>query len=187
MPTDSAEQTVEVQAPIKDVLATIRDVESQVEWIPEILEAEVLEVYDDGLPATARFKASATVGTDEYITVTEIADLVLSVNVGAYAIEMANPRHEHEWRVWEELPLPEDKVLIPGVIAHTTNVVEHPELIAERIVRLANVVGRERVLAGTDCGFTQGPYVRRVHPTIMWAKLRSLVEGAQLASTKLWP
>ena len=117
----------------------------------------------------------------------EIADLVLSVNVGAYAIEMANPRHEHEWRVWEELPLPEDKVLIPGVIAHTTNVVEHPELIAERIVRLANVVGRERVLAGTDCGFAQGPYVRRVHPTIMWAKLRSLVEGAQLASTKLWP
>lgn len=117
----------------------------------------------------------------------EIADLVLSVNVGAYAIEMANPRHEHEWRVWEDLPLPDDKVLIPGVIAHTTNVVEHPELVAERITRLANVVGRERVLAGTDCGFAQGPYVRRVHPTIMWAKLRSLVEGAQLASAKLWP
>jgi 5-methyltetrahydropteroyltriglutamate--homocysteine methyltransferase len=116
----------------------------------------------------------------------EIADLVLSVNVGAYAIEMANPRHEHEWRVWEELALPDEKVLIPGVIAHTTNVVEHPELVAERLVRLANVVGRERVLAGTDCGFAQGPYVRRVHPTIMWAKLRSLVEGAHLASQQLW-
>jgi 5-methyltetrahydropteroyltriglutamate--homocysteine methyltransferase len=116
----------------------------------------------------------------------EIADLVLSVNVGAYAIEMANPRHEHEWRVWERVSLPDDKVLIPGVIAHTTNVVEHPELIAQRIVRLAGLVGRERVIAGTDCGFAQGPYVRRVHPTIMWAKLDALVQGARLASAELW-
>jgi 5-methyltetrahydropteroyltriglutamate--homocysteine methyltransferase len=116
----------------------------------------------------------------------EIADLVLAVNVGAYAIEMANPRHEHEWRVWEEIDLPDDKVLIPGVIAHTTNVVEHPELVADRLVRLANVVGRERVLAGTDCGFAQGPFVRRVHPTIMWAKLAALVDGAELASRRLW-
>jgi 5-methyltetrahydropteroyltriglutamate--homocysteine methyltransferase len=111
---------------------------------------------------------------------------VLAVNVGAYAIEMANPRHEHEWRVWEELELPDDKVLIPGVIAHTTNVVEHPELVADRLVRLAGVVGRERVLAGTDCGFAQGPFVQRVHPTIMWAKLAALVEGAELASRRLW-
>jgi 5-methyltetrahydropteroyltriglutamate--homocysteine methyltransferase len=117
----------------------------------------------------------------------EIADLVLSVNVGGYAIEMANPRHEHEWRVWEELTLPDDAVLIPGVIAHTTNVVEHPELVAERLVRLAGLVGRERVIGGTDCGFAQGPYVRRVHPTIMWAKLAALVEGARLASDRLWP
>ena len=117
----------------------------------------------------------------------EIADLVLSVNVGGYAIEMANPRHEHEWRVWEELELPDDAVLIPGVIAHTTNVVEHPELVAERLVRLAQLVGRERVIGGTDCGFAQGPYVRRVHPTIMWAKLAALVEGARLASDRLWP
>jgi 5-methyltetrahydropteroyltriglutamate--homocysteine methyltransferase len=116
----------------------------------------------------------------------EIADLVLAVNVGAYAIEMANPRHEHEWRVWEQLELPDDKVLIPGVIAHTTNVVEHPELVAERIVRLAGLVGRERVIAGTDCGFAQGPYVRRVHPTIMWAKLDALVQGARLATERLW-
>ena len=116
----------------------------------------------------------------------EIADLVLSVHVGAYAIEMANPRHEHEWRVWEDIDLPDDKVLIPGVIAHTTNVVEHPELVAERIVRLAGIVGRERVIAGTDCGFAQGPYVRRVHPSIMWAKLDALVQGAALASSRLW-
>ena len=116
----------------------------------------------------------------------EIADLVLSVNVGAYAIEMANPRHEHEWRVWEEIELPDDKVLIPGVIAHTTNVVEHPELVAERIVRLAELVGRERVIGGTDCGFAQGPYVRRVHPTIMWSKLEALVQGARLATERLW-
>jgi 5-methyltetrahydropteroyltriglutamate--homocysteine methyltransferase len=112
---------------------------------------------------------------------------VLSVNVGGYAIEMANPRHEHEWRVWQDLSLPDDSVLIPGVIAHTTNVVEHPELVAERLVRLAELVGRERVIGGTDCGFAQGPYVRRVHPTIMWAKLAALVEGARLASERLWP
>jgi 5-methyltetrahydropteroyltriglutamate--homocysteine methyltransferase len=116
----------------------------------------------------------------------EIADLVLSVRVGGYAIEMANPRHEHEWRVWEDLDLPDDAVLIPGVIAHTTNVVEHPELVAERLVRLAGLVGRERVVGGTDCGFAQGPYVRRVHPTIMWAKLAALVEGAALATHRLW-
>ena len=116
----------------------------------------------------------------------EIADLVLSVDVGGYAIEMANPRHEHEWRVWEHLDLPEEKVLIPGVIAHTTNVVEHPELVAERLVRLARLVGRERVIGGTDCGFAEGPFVRRAHPTIMWAKLDALVRGAELASRELW-
>jgi 5-methyltetrahydropteroyltriglutamate--homocysteine methyltransferase len=115
-----------------------------------------------------------------------IADLVLSVRVGAYAIEMANPRHEHEWRVWEEIKLPEGRALIPGVISHTTNVVEHPELVSERLTRLAKLVGRENVIGGTDCGFAQGPFVRRVHPSIMWAKLRALVEGAQLASKALW-
>ena len=116
----------------------------------------------------------------------DIADLVLSVKVGGYAIEMANPRHEHEWRVWETLELPDDKMLIPGVIAHSTNVVEHPELVAERLVRLANLVGRERVIVSTDCGFAQGPYVRRVHPSIMWAKLDALVQGARLASAELF-
>jgi len=116
----------------------------------------------------------------------DIADLVLKVRVGGYCLEMANVRHEHEWRVWESVKLPAGRVLVPGVISHATNVVEHPELVAERIVRLAKVVGRENVIAGTDCGFAQGPFVQRVHPTIQWAKLGALVEGARLASQTLW-
>jgi 5-methyltetrahydropteroyltriglutamate--homocysteine methyltransferase len=116
----------------------------------------------------------------------DIVDLILSARVGAYVIEGANPRHEHEWRVWRDVKLPDGKVLIPGVISHATNVVEHPELVAERIVRLARLVGRESVIAGTDCGFAQGPFHRRVHPTIMWAKLEALAAGAQLASEELW-
>ena len=116
----------------------------------------------------------------------DIVDLILKVRVGAYVIEGANPRHEHEWRVWENVRLPEGRVLIPGVISHATNIVEHPELVAERIVRLARLVGRDNVIAGTDCGFAQGPFHRRVHPTIMWAKLAALAEGARLASRELW-
>ena len=116
----------------------------------------------------------------------DIADLILSVKVGAYVIEGANPRHEHEWVVWKDVKMPEGRLLIPGVISHATNVVEHPELVAERIVRLARLLGRENVVAGTDCGFAQGPFHRRVHPTVMWAKLEALVEGARLASKELW-
>jgi 5-methyltetrahydropteroyltriglutamate--homocysteine methyltransferase len=120
------------------------------------------------------------------VPLADIVDLVLRVRVGAYSLEMANPRHEHEWRLWEEVGLPEGKVLIPGVVSHATNVVEHPELVAERVVRLARLVGRENVIAGTDCGFAQGPFVQRVHPSIMWAKLGALVEGARIASRRLW-
>jgi len=116
----------------------------------------------------------------------EIVDLILKVKVGAYVIEGANPRHEHEWKVWKDVKLPDGKVLIPGVISHATNVVEHPELVAERIGRYARLVGRENVLAGTDCGFAQGPFYRRVHPSIMWAKLETLAQGARLASKELW-
>ena len=116
----------------------------------------------------------------------DIADLVLKVRAGGYSIELANPRHEHEWRLWEHLKLPKDTVLIPGVISHATNIVEHPELIAERIVRLARLVGRENVIASTDCGFAQVTYFARVHPQIMWAKLEALVDGARLASNELW-
>jgi 5-methyltetrahydropteroyltriglutamate--homocysteine methyltransferase len=103
-----------------------------------------------------------------------------------YSFEAANPRHAHEWRVWETVKLAPGKILIPGVISHATNIVEHPELVAERIVRLAKIVGRENVMAGTDCGFAQSPFARRVHPTIMWAKLKSLVEGARIATQVLW-
>ncbi len=116
----------------------------------------------------------------------DIVDLILKVRVGAYVIEGANPRHEHEWKVWRDVKLPDGKILIAGVISHATNIVEHPELVAERIVRLANVLGRENVMAGTDCGFAQGPFHRRVHPTIMWAKLAALAEGAKLASRELF-
>ena len=114
-----------------------------------------------------------------------IVDLLLRVNAGAYAIESANPRHEHEWHVWKTVTLPSHKRLIPGVVSHQTNVVEHPELVAERLLRFASVVGGERVMAGTDCGFAQGPFVRRVHPSIQWAKLQALAEGATLASRAL--
>jgi 5-methyltetrahydropteroyltriglutamate--homocysteine methyltransferase len=117
----------------------------------------------------------------------DIVDLILKVKVGAYVIEGANPRHEHEWQVWKNAKLGDGQVLIPGVISHATNVVEHPELVAERITRLAKIVGSENVIAGTDCGFAQGPFHRRVHPSIMWAKLEALVEGARLASRELWP
>jgi 5-methyltetrahydropteroyltriglutamate--homocysteine methyltransferase len=116
----------------------------------------------------------------------DIVDLILKVKVGAYVIEGANPRHEHEWQVWKRVKPAPGQVLIPGVISHATNVVEHPELVCERIVRLAKILGRENVIAGTDCGFAQGPFHRRVHPSIMWAKLEALVEGARLASAELW-
>jgi len=115
-----------------------------------------------------------------------IVDLLLTLNVGGFAFEMANPRHEHEWRVWETAKLPAGRVLIPGVVTHSTHVVEHPELVAERIVRLAKLVGRENVIAGTDCGFAQVAGIQRTHPSVMWAKLKSLTEGARLASRELW-
>lgn len=115
-----------------------------------------------------------------------IVDLIMKVNVGAFAIEAANVRHEHEWRVWEKVGLPDDKILIPGVITHHTITVEHPQLVADRIVRFAKILGRENVIAGTDCGFAQAEGIRRVHPSVMWAKFESLVEGARIASKELW-
>jgi len=116
----------------------------------------------------------------------KIVDLILKVKAGAYLIESANPRHEHEWKVWKDVKLPAGKILVPGVISHGTNVVEHPELVAERLIRFANLVGRENVIAGTDCGFAQEELNRRVHPSIMWAKLEAMAEGARLASQELW-
>jgi 5-methyltetrahydropteroyltriglutamate--homocysteine methyltransferase len=114
-------------------------------------------------------------------------DLVLSVHAGAFSFEAANPRHEHEWQLWENVKLPDDKLIIPGVVTHTSVLVEHPEVVAQRIVRFANVVGRERVIAGTDCGFATNPGgVPEIHPTVVWAKFASLVEGARIASDALW-
>jgi 5-methyltetrahydropteroyltriglutamate--homocysteine methyltransferase len=116
----------------------------------------------------------------------KIVDLILKVKAGAYLIEAANPRHEHEWRVWQDVKLPAGKILVPGVISHGTNVVEHPELIAERLGRFASCVGRENLIAGTDCGFAQEELNRRVHPSVMWAKLEAMAEGARIATAQLW-
>jgi 5-methyltetrahydropteroyltriglutamate--homocysteine methyltransferase len=117
----------------------------------------------------------------------DIVDIMLKINAGAYSFEAANPRHEHEWHVWERVKLPEGKVLIPGVISHTTNLVEHPELVAERLVKYANIVGRERVIAGSDCGFSSFASAEpEIHPTVVWAKFQAMAEGAQLASAQLW-
>jgi len=154
------------------------------------LQVDVLNEAIAGLPAD-RIRYHVCWGSwpgphASDVPLKDIVDLVLGMKVGAYVIEGANPRHEHEWRVWERAKLPAGRVLIPGVISHATNVVEHPELVAERIVRLARLVGRENVLAGTDCGFAQGPFHRRVHPSIMWAKLDALVKGARLATAQLW-
>lgn len=115
-----------------------------------------------------------------------IVDLMLQVRAGAYSIEAANARHEHEWRVWQRVTLPAGKTLIPGVVTHHTTTVEHPRVVADRLERFADLVGRERVMAGTDCGFAQLEGYRRVHPQVMWAKLEALSEGARLASRELW-
>lgn len=116
----------------------------------------------------------------------DIVDLMLQVKAGAYSIEAANVRHEHEWKLWQTRKLPAGKILIPGIITHHTTTVEHPQLVAERIVNFAGAVGKENVLAGTDCGFAQGETLQRVHPQVMWAKFESLAEGARLASKELW-
>jgi 5-methyltetrahydropteroyltriglutamate--homocysteine methyltransferase len=119
------------------------------------------------------------------VPLADIVDLILKIKAGAYLIEGANPRHEHEWRVWEKVKLPRGRKLVPGVISHATNTVEHPELVAERLVRIGNLIGAENLMAGTDCGFAQGPFHRRVHPSIMWAKLEALAAGARLAAKQL--
>lgn len=117
----------------------------------------------------------------EDIPLRDIIDLMLKVRAQAYSLEAANARHEHEWKLWREVKLPDGKILIPGVVSHATNVIEHPEVVADRILRYANVVGRENVIAGSDCGMGG-----RVHPQIGWAKLQALVQGAAIASRELW-
>jgi 5-methyltetrahydropteroyltriglutamate--homocysteine methyltransferase len=115
------------------------------------------------------------------IPMADIVDVMLEINAGAYSFEAANVRHEHEWKIWRDVKLPPGKVILPGVVSHSTNVIEHPELVADRIARYAEAVGRENVVASTDCGLGG-----RVHPQIAWAKLDTLVKGAELASQRLW-
>jgi 5-methyltetrahydropteroyltriglutamate--homocysteine methyltransferase len=118
-----------------------------------------------------------------------LVDLIVTIRAGYYSFEMANPRHEHEWRVWETVKLPDGKMLLPGCITHASVIVEHPELVAERIVRLARIVGRERVMASADCGFASSlvpDQPPEIEPEIIWAKFASLIEGARLASKELW-
>jgi 5-methyltetrahydropteroyltriglutamate--homocysteine methyltransferase len=116
-----------------------------------------------------------------------VVTTMLKMNVQAYGFEAANPRHEHEVEIWRDVKLPDGKIIIPGLISQSTNVVEHPELVAWRIKNFARLVGKENIIAGVDCGFSQDWDLIRVHPSIQWAKLRSLVEGAALASGELWP
>jgi 5-methyltetrahydropteroyltriglutamate--homocysteine methyltransferase len=111
----------------------------------------------------------------------DLVDIMLEINAGAYSFEAANVRHEHEWKIWRDVKLPEGKVILPGVVSHSTNVIEHPEVVADRIIRFAEAVGRENVIASTDCGLGG-----RVHPQIAWAKLDTLAKGAALASSRLW-
>jgi len=117
------------------------------------------------------------------IPLRDLVDLVLSVRAGCYSVEAANPRHEHEWAVWDEVQLPDGKSLMPGVVGHASDIIEHPELVAQRLIRFARLVGRENVIAGTDCGLGG----RVGHPEIVWAKLADLAAGARIASQRLWP
>jgi 5-methyltetrahydropteroyltriglutamate--homocysteine methyltransferase len=117
----------------------------------------------------------------------DVVPFILRINAGAYSFEVANPRHQHEWRIWEDIELPEGKILLPGLLGHANNYVEHPELIAEYIVRYAKLVGRERVIASADCGFSsRASYAPEVHPTVVWPKFKALAEGAAIASRELW-
>jgi 5-methyltetrahydropteroyltriglutamate--homocysteine methyltransferase len=121
------------------------------------------------------------------IPLVDVVPFMLAINAGAHSFEVANPRHYHEWRIWEDVKLPDGKILIPGLIGHATNYVEHPELIAEYIVKYANLVGRENVIAGADCGFSsRASYAPEVHPTVVWPKFRALADGAALATKQLW-
>jgi len=154
------------------------------------LRVEALNHALDGIPAE-RVRYHICFGSWHVPHVADaplqaILPYMLQVHAGAYSIEAANPRHEHEYLLWKEAGLPEEKVLIPGVVSHHSTTVEHPDLVALRIQRFADILGRERIIAGTDCGFAQGSRIQRVHPEVMWAKLDALVRGAETASARLW-
>jgi 5-methyltetrahydropteroyltriglutamate--homocysteine methyltransferase len=153
------------------------------------LRVEALNAAIAGLPTERiRFHTCYSINMGPRVhdmQLKDIIDVILKVRAGGYSFEAANPRHEHEWEEWKRAKLPDDKVLIPGVITQSTVLVEHPELVAQRIERFADVVGRERVIAGADCGFASFAGSNEVHPSIVWAKLSALVEGARIASARL--
>jgi 5-methyltetrahydropteroyltriglutamate--homocysteine methyltransferase len=158
-------------------------------WTAQRVEA-INDAIRDIPPEQVRFHTCYSIDVGPRIhemALQDIVDIMLQINTGAYSFEAANPRHEHEYHVFERVQLPEGKVLIPGVISHTTNLVEHPELIAERIVRFARLVGRENVIAGADCGFAASAVrFNDTHPSVAWLKFAALAEGARLATRQLW-
>jgi 5-methyltetrahydropteroyltriglutamate--homocysteine methyltransferase len=154
------------------------------------LRVEALNAAIAGIPADRiRFHTCYSVNMGPRVhdmELKDIIDIILKVRAGGYSFEAANPRHEHEWEEWRRAKLPQDKVLIPGVITQSTVLVEHPELVAQRIERFAGIVGRERVIAGADCGFASFAGSNEVHPSIVWAKFAALAEGSRIASRRLW-
>jgi len=154
------------------------------------MRVEALNTALAGIPADkVRFHTCYSINMGPRVhdmQLKDIIDIILTVRAGGYSFEASNPRHEHEWEEWKRAKTPDDKVLIPGVITQSTVLVEHPELVAQRIARFADVVGRERVIAGADCGFASFAGSNEVHPSIVWAKFKSLVEGSRLASERLW-
>jgi 5-methyltetrahydropteroyltriglutamate--homocysteine methyltransferase len=154
------------------------------------LRVEALNAAIAGIPADRiRFHTCYSINMGPRVhdmQLRDIIDIILKVRAGGYSFEAANPRHEHEWQEWKRVKLPDDKVLMPGVITQSTVLVEHPELVAQRIARYADIVGRERVIASADCGFASFAGSNEVHPSIVWAKFGALVEGARIASNRLW-
>jgi 5-methyltetrahydropteroyltriglutamate--homocysteine methyltransferase len=154
------------------------------------LRVEALNTALNGIPADRiRFHTCYSINMGPRIhdmQLKDIVDIILQVRAGAYSFEAANPRHEHEWEDWKRIKIPDDKILIPGVITQSTVLVEHPHLVAQRLERFAAVVGRERVIAGADCGFASFAGSNEVHPSIVWAKFKALVDGARTASRRLW-
>jgi 5-methyltetrahydropteroyltriglutamate--homocysteine methyltransferase len=159
------------------------------EWAK--LRVEALNHALKGLP-TERVRFHTCYGINigprvHEMNLADIVDIMLEVNAGAYLFEAGNPRHEHEWRVWEDVKVPEGKLIIPGVISHSTPLVEHPELVAQRLLRFVKLVGRENVIGGSDCGFASfAATEQEIHPSIVWAKFSNLAEGARIASKQLW-
>jgi 5-methyltetrahydropteroyltriglutamate--homocysteine methyltransferase len=154
------------------------------------LRVETLNAALEGIPADrVRFHTCYSINMGPRVhdmQLKDIVDIILKVRAGAYSFEASNPRHEHEWEDWQRAGIPDDKILIPGVITQSTVLVEHPELVAQRLERYAGIVGRERVIAGADCGFASFAGSNEVHPTIVWAKLKALSDGARIASKRLW-